>query len=69
MGFSILNLLKQHTGSIRFSKINLVYLYIIIIWVSLCFAINTMPDEMYQMFDGPIKFINGLTNFLYFTVL
>lgn len=60
MGFSILNLLKQHTGSIRFSKINLFYLYIIITWVSLNLAINTMPDEMYKMFDSPIKFINSL---------
>ena len=60
MQFSISNLLKEYIGSIKLTKLNLIYLFIIITWMSLCLSINTKPGEMYQIFDGSIKLINGL---------
>ena len=60
MRISISNLLKEYTGSIKPRKLNLIYFFIIITWMSLCLSINTKPGEMYQIFDGFVKFINGL---------
>ena len=60
MGFSNSELFKQYIGSIKLTKFNLIYFFIIITWLSLCFSINTLPREIHQMFDGTIKFINSL---------
>ncbi len=60
MRFSISNLLKEYIGPIKLTKLNLIYLFIIITWMSLCLSINTKPGEMYQIFDGLQKSINAL---------
>ena len=60
MRISISNLLKEYTGSIKPRKLNLIYFFIIITWMSLCLSINTKPGEMYQIFDGLQKSINAL---------
>ena len=60
MRFSISNLLKEYIGPIKLTKLNLIYLFIIITWMSLCLSINTKPGEMYQIFDSSMKLINGL---------
>ncbi len=60
MRISISNLIKEYTRSTKFTKLNLIYLFIVITWISLCLSINTKPGEMYQIFDGLQKSINAL---------
>ena len=60
MRFNISNLYKEYMETFKLTKLNLIYLFIIITWMSLCLSINTKPGEMYQIFDGSIKLINGL---------
>lgn len=60
MRISISNLIKEYTRSTKSTNLNLIYLFILITWMSLCLSINTKPGEMYQIFGGLQKSINAL---------
>ena len=38
----------------------IIYFFLITTWILLCFSINTHPYEIHEMFNNPIKFLNGL---------
>ena len=38
----------------------IIYFFLITTWILLTFSINTHPYEVHEMFNNPIKFLNGL---------
>ena len=44
----------------KLSKTHSIYFFLITTWILLCFSINTHPYEIHEMFNDPIKFLNGL---------
>ena len=44
----------------KLSKTDSIYFFLITTWILLCFSINTHPYEIHEMFNDPIKFLNGL---------
>ena len=42
------------------AKNNFISIVVLITWLALWFSINTKPSEIYEIFNSPIQFFNGI---------